>query len=80
MAIAHGRLQAVVAEQELQLMHRHTRFQLLRRIGMAQAVDAADLLDAGTALGGGEHPLRALDPERSGGSVSLDRKRGVAKC
>lgn len=55
-------MDVLVAEQSLQLMHRHPGFQLMGGIGMAQGMDAANLVDTGLALGRGKRLLDTSGP------------------
>jgi len=51
MHITQGGLDILMAEKTLQLVDGHAVFQLMGGIGVAQAMDAADLLDAGAQFG-----------------------------
>ena len=53
-----------MAQLMLQLMQRHAGFQLMGRIGVAQAVNTADLVDSGASLGLGKQLLRTGNAER----------------
>src|ERR671924_431264 len=57
-------MDVLVAEPSLQLMHRHPGFQLMGGIGMAQGMDAPDLVDPGLALGRGKRLLYTGEAER----------------
>ncbi len=61
--ITQGRLQIVVSEQALQLMYRQALLQLVGRIGMSQAMDAADLVDPRARFGAMIDPLGGADVE-----------------
>ena len=58
MDIAHGRVDAVVTQQTLQLIYRHTGLELMGGVGMAQTVDAADFIHPGLTLSPGKGFLR----------------------